>query len=277
MKKTSSWLWGGVLVALGVILAVDALNIVKINIFFPGWWTLFIIVPCAIGLFTEKQKSGDIAGLIIGIALLMACLGVVSFGMLWKLILPFILVVIGLSVIARATTNGKVYDKINHARREQKSHHHNTNTDKIAEAEVVEDGAKSGEKKKSENAQKKIEDDIDDEDYKNEEYWSTFSDQNINYSGKAFGGCRVDAVFGGADLDLREAKIKNEAIVRASSIFGSIIIYLPDDVNVEVASSAIFGGVDDKRAKSGKKNVESDKRKTLFIDATCVFGGVEIR
>ena len=52
MKKVTGILWGIVLVTVGVILAVNALGIASIDIFFDGWWTLFIIVPCAVGLFT---------------------------------------------------------------------------------------------------------------------------------------------------------------------------------------------------------------------------------
>lgn len=107
----------------------------------------------------------------------------------------------------------------------------------------------------------------------NKEYWSTFGDQNINYSGKVFSGCKVDAVFGGADIDLRQAKsIKHESIVKVSSIFGGVIIYVPSDVRVEVASTSIFGGVSDKR-----KGRSEQSSRTIFIEATCVFGGVEIR
>ncbi len=264
MKKTGSWLWGGVLVALGVILGINALGLAHINIFFPGWWTLFIIVPCAVGLFTDEHKGGPTAGLVIGICLLLSCLGILPFGILWKLLLPIILIIVGVTVMVRATSNGEVADKIRRARKEQAEERHAGK--KVVEAEVVED------------------DDDDDEDEdddekgnkktggpKYEEYWSTFGDQNVNYDGKEFTGCRVDAVFGGADIDLRKAKIKNEAIVRASSVFGGIIVYVPDDVKVEVASTSIFGGVTDKRKS------KAEAKTTLYIDANCVFGGVEIR
>lgn len=257
MKKTGSWLWGGVLVALGVILGINALGLAHINIFFPGWWTLFIIVPCAVGLFTDENKGGPMAGLVIGVCLLLSCLGILPFGMLWKLLLPILLIVVGITVMARANSNGKVADKIRRAQKEQANGRHRGG--KIVEAEVVEENdSDDGE----ENGGSKT-----------EEYWSTFGDQNVNYDGKDFTGCRVDAVFGGADIDLRGAKIKNEAILKVSSVFGGIIIYVPDDVKVEVASTSIFGGVTDKRKKSQKTDIKT----TLYVDANCVFGGVEIR
>ena len=73
MKKTSTWLWGIVLIIIGVVLGINALGVAHINIFFPGWWTLFIIVPCFIGLFgNDNDKTGDLIRLCIGAILLMA-------------------------------------------------------------------------------------------------------------------------------------------------------------------------------------------------------------
>ena len=95
MKKFNSILWGLVLIALGVILGVNALGIAEIDIFFPGWWTLFIIIPCAISLFTDDDKWGDLIGLVVGVCLLLGCQGVVAFNMLWKLFVPAVLVDIG--------------------------------------------------------------------------------------------------------------------------------------------------------------------------------------
>lgn len=57
MQKLNRILWGVVLVAVGVVFALNALHIVDINIFFDGWWTLFIIIPCTVGLITEREKQ----------------------------------------------------------------------------------------------------------------------------------------------------------------------------------------------------------------------------
>ena len=54
MKKIGNILWGVVLIIIGLIIGGNALGITHINIFFNGWWTLFIIIPCFIGLFREN-------------------------------------------------------------------------------------------------------------------------------------------------------------------------------------------------------------------------------
>ncbi len=99
MKKLSSVLWGIVLIAAGVVMALNVSGVTDINIFFDGWWTLFIIVPCGIGLFTEREKAGNIIGIVIGVFLLLCCQDILSFSMLWKLLIPAIIVIVGLKMV----------------------------------------------------------------------------------------------------------------------------------------------------------------------------------
>ena len=74
MKRFGDFLWGLLFIALGLIIGLNALGITDINIFFDGWWTLFIIVPCFIGLLKDQNKLGNFIGLIVGLILLLACL-----------------------------------------------------------------------------------------------------------------------------------------------------------------------------------------------------------
>ena len=84
------------MIAAGVIWALNEFNIANINVFFDGWWTLFIIVPCGIGLFTEREKLDNIIGVAIGVFLLLCCQDILSFSMLWKLLVPAIIVIVSL-------------------------------------------------------------------------------------------------------------------------------------------------------------------------------------
>ncbi|MBQ9080114.1 MAG: hypothetical protein IJY27_03495 [Clostridia bacterium] len=107
MKKLTAILWGIVLIVLGVAFALSALNIIEFDIFFKGWWTLFIIIPCTIGLITERDKTGNLIGLCIGVLLLLGCRDILSFDILWKLAIPAIIVIIGIKLIINATTGSK--------------------------------------------------------------------------------------------------------------------------------------------------------------------------
>lgn len=108
MEKAKAIIFGLILIIIGVILGLNSLEITNINIFFDGWWTLFIIIPCFIGLLNDKEKTGSLIGLCIGICLLLASLDVINFDLIWKLLLPIILVIIGLSVIFKDTFDKEI-------------------------------------------------------------------------------------------------------------------------------------------------------------------------
>jgi len=225
MKKTSNLLWGLLFIIVGLIFGLNALEITNINIFFDGWWTLFIIIPSFIGLFNDDDKTGNIIGLIIGIFLLLASNSIIKFEIIWKLMFPTILVIIGISLMFKDSINKKVKKEIKKL---------NKSNDK--------------------------------------EYYATFGAQTLNYNKEEFKGCDINAVFGGITCDLQEAIIKEDTVINASSIFGMITIKVPKDVKVKITSTPIFGGVADER-----KDKNEDTKITLYINATCLFGGVEIK
>lgn len=220
-------LWGIVLVIIGVIVGLNALNITNINIFFNGWWTLFIIIPSLIGLLNEKDKTGNIIGLIIGVVLLLGVQNIIDFDLIWKLILPVIIIIVGLSLIFGNNLNKKINNEI----------------------------------KKINNKKGK-----------NEEYCSTFSEQKIDFDDEEFKGVSLTAVFGGITLDLRNAKINEDVVINTTSVFGGIDIYVPDNIKIKVKSTSIFGGVDNKKIKN-----DNEKEHIIYINASCIFGGVDIK
>ncbi len=224
MKNLKNVLWGTIFVIVGVILAINALDIADIDIFFDGWWTLIIIIPCFINLFSDDDKEGSIIGLIVGVVLLLSCLDMLDFKLVWKLLVPVILIIIGLSFIFKNTLF------------ENRTRH------------------------------------IKEKNNKTSNLNATFSSQKLNYDNEEFKGCNIDAVFGGVDIDLRNAKINKDVIINATSIFGGIDIHVPSDVKVKISSNAIFGGCENKT-----KNKNKDGEYTIYINATCLFGGVEIR
>lgn len=107
MKKIENTVIGLILIIIGVIIGLNAFHITNIDLFFDGWWTLFIIVPCFFGLFKDQDKIGNIIGLIVGIYLLLYCQGLINFQFAWKLVVPVIFVLIGLKMIFKDTFNKK--------------------------------------------------------------------------------------------------------------------------------------------------------------------------
>ena len=107
MKKIENTVIGLIFIIIGVIIGLNAFHITNIDLFFDGWWTLFIIVPCFFGLFKDQDKTGNIIGLIVGIYLLLYCQGLINFQFAWKLVVPVIFVLIGLRMIFKDTFNKK--------------------------------------------------------------------------------------------------------------------------------------------------------------------------
>lgn len=105
-------MWGIVLVIIGVVYALNALKITEIDLFFKGWWTLIIIVPSFISMATDKNKTIGIIGFVIGLLFLLSARGLVDFRAVWKLIIPLIIIIIGLSLIFKDTFNKKARESI---------------------------------------------------------------------------------------------------------------------------------------------------------------------
>ena len=228
MKNTSNLIWGLLFILIGLFIGLNTLDIVSFNIFFDGWWTLIIIIPCLIGLINKEDKTGDIIGLLIGVALLLNAQGIISFDIIWKLAAPLILVIIGLSIILKGNKDSKTDVAI---------------------------------KKINSNDNEKT------------SVCSTFSSQNIKLNKEKINNLELNAIFGGIEYDLRNGVIKEDIVINVTAIFGGIDIIVPDDVNVKIKSTSIFGGA------SNKKQLMDDKEKkhTIYINASCVFGGVDIK
>lgn len=100
-----------------------------------------------------------------------------------------------------------------------------------------------------------------------------FSGFNRRLNSKAFRWGRVTALFGGAEIDLRDAELsKDGAKMELTAIFGGIDVKIPEDWNIVLNSNAIFGGVGNKSL-----NPVEPEGKNLEIMANAIFGGIEIK
>ena len=225
MKRISNVLWGLTFIAIGLVWALNALGVTDVNLFFSGWWTLFIIIPCGIGLVTEREKTANLIGLAIGVLLFASANGVVRSATLFRLAVPVILICIGLSFIFKDMVGKKIANRIK---------------------ELNKDGL--------------------------EEYNATFGGQTIDIGNEEFKGASINAVFGGVDFNLMNARMEKDQIINANAIFGGIDIYAPAGVKVKVKSTSIFGGVGNKA-----KSKTEDELPILYVNAFCLFGGVDIK
>lgn len=98
-ERLGSILWGIIFVAIGVGFAGNALEIWNFRLFFDGWWTLLIIVPCLISAIQDGPDTGNMLGMIIGAVLLLACRNVIDAKVLARLIVPILFIGLGLRLI----------------------------------------------------------------------------------------------------------------------------------------------------------------------------------
>lgn len=229
MKKVRPIIWGIAIIALGIIFGGNALGLFNFNVFFDGWWTLFIIVPSAVSLITEKERLSSLGFLATGVLLLLAAQNVFSYEVAGKAILAVFLIVIGLTIIVRSLFHSK--------------------NDREVEKKVKD--LNNGKVMDSQSA--------------------IFSGSDRAYNDEVFSGANLTAVFGGVDLDLRNAKFEKDTVIKAFCMFGGIDIRVPEDVQIKMKSGFIFGGISDER----KGDLEKGKY-TIYIDASGGFGGVTV-
>ena len=220
MKKDySALIWGLLFVAVGIIFGGNALDIWDIDIFFPGWWTLFLIIPGLISMVRYGFNWGSGILVIIGLVLLFDALDIIDDGVIWKLIFPLVLVAVGISIIASFFRTG------------------------------TKKGIKSEEYSKSKSYK------YDSTQYPR--YTAILGGGDYKNNTEDLKGVVAEAILGGLSIDLRDANITEDIVLELTAVLGGIDIFIPDNVRVEIISGVpVLGGFEHKinrNAISGPK------------------------
>lgn len=99
-----------------------------------------------------------------------------------------------------------------------------------------------------------------------------FSGSESKNKSHNYKGGRVTAVFGGAVLDLRDAKLEKEATLDVFIVCGGLELKVPRDWKVVSKAAPIAGGVENKSEGS-----DDHKGPVLVLTGTVALGGVEIK
>ena len=108
MKNTRRILWGVILVAFGVLIGLDVVDVIDMKDLFEGWWTFFIILPSIVSIIADREKIWGIAGLFTGSVLFLACQDIIEDSAVIKLIIPFVIVLVGIKLIFKDIFNKDV-------------------------------------------------------------------------------------------------------------------------------------------------------------------------
>ncbi|MFC4359990.1 LiaF domain-containing protein [Halobium salinum] len=102
---------------------------------------------------------------------------------------------------------------------------------------------------------------------------AVFGGRNDRVTSSSFVGGDVTAMFGGAELDLRDATVPvKPARVNATALFGGVEVVVPRDWRVEVDVLPVFGAAEDDRPRRAEEHEEVD----LVVTGFCAFGAVEV-
>ncbi|WP_336136415.1 LiaF transmembrane domain-containing protein [Natronomonas amylolytica] len=92
-------------------------------------------------------------------------------------------------------------------------------------------------------------------------------------SSKEFTGADLTALFGGTELDLRDARVTDRpAQINAVAMFGGVEIVVPREWNVRLDVLPILGGASDDRPRRDGEHDEVD----LVVTGFAAFGGVSV-
>jgi predicted membrane protein len=249
-KISGSALFGLLLVALGALWVLNNTNVIVFR--FDEWWPLILV---AIGLIhlANRRCFFDLTGWLfigVGAVFFLTENDILDGHEVWKY-WPVILILVGLSIIFKRAKphRAKFYEDEPY---EDKSHESKLYEKETPRRETVNPTLCSRGR-------------IDET--------AIFTGINTRVNSKDFGGGSLSAIFGSVEIDFTEAELgANGAVLDCTAIFGSVELCIPKSWTVDIQSTAIFAGVDRKYS-----NVEGTEGKRLIIDATAIFGGVEVK
>lgn len=97
-NNTGRMVLGTILIAAGVVIFGNLYGYWHFNLFFAGWWTLFLIVPGIISMAQGAVNFGNVILVLIGAMLLLGQQGIIDESQAFKLIFPLILIMLGIFI-----------------------------------------------------------------------------------------------------------------------------------------------------------------------------------
>ena len=105
-----------------------------------------------------------------------------------------------------------------------------------------------------------------------------FSNSKEKWSQGKLKNVEIDAVFSGVELDFTQAELADDitvaAHIKVSSVFSGVTLYVPDDWNIVVQKTGVFGGFTDNRPN---RVLQVAGEKYVVLEVEAIFGGGELR
>ena len=246
IKNSSSVLGGLVIILIGLAFLLD-----NLNLDIPDWifsfWSLLIVIGVFVGIRRNFKGVGWLILVLIG-----------SYNTINRMNLDFDLskyalgiglVILGGFLIFRSNsgTGIKVKKKMKDRYKD-----HQLNTEEGVEFKAADKGS--------------FDNDII-------EVTAIFGGNTQTVYSKNFKGGDISAVFGGADIIMTQADFTETASLDVTAVFGGVKLIVPHNWAIKSNVTAMFGSVEDKRSHLTPVDME----KTLILNGTAMFGGIEIK
>ena len=261
MKKANGLFIGLLFIVVGLLYACSALDIFDFSIFFPGWWTLFIIVPCIYALTRKNEdKTGPVIGLAIGICFLINAQDISFHIDFWPMAVAVLCLVIGWKLIF--PQKNKQHKQVEYDTAYGSTNDANVNGESADTIYTGESSTGSGNTNTSHSGG-----------YINAT--AIFGGKDIRVDNECFTGADINVIMGAVDLNLRNAIISEDVYVNVSAVMGGIDIYVPANVRVVTDScSTVMGGID---VNTSYANFHAADSPRLIITGSCIMGGIDIK
>lgn len=205
-KNIHMLLWGIVLLVFGGVFLVGQITGDHVSIFFPGWWTVFLIVPAISSMIQNRVDIGNIIVLLLGVMLLCRAqrwIPVIS----WPLVIAIVLIVLGLYFVLRAFVGG----------------HHSGSVNSGNRTRILEGNFDA-----------------------NPSYTAILSSRNVKSQPISLLGATCTAVLGSVSIDLSDCKVEENITIFCNAILGSVDVVAPQNVKIVYRNLPILGDVSGK-------------------------------
>ena len=240
------FIWGLIIVCVGVALLLDHMGVLPFAAVFQ-LWPLLLVLFGIMNITTQSRRAFGFILIVAGILLQLDKLGLLhlTFGDIW----PIAVIAIGVLMIwASIETRGV-------SRRKGKIDWTKAGVAEAFRRQLIDSITSSS---PLFNA------------------FAVFGTCERQFGGQRFEGGKATAIFGGIELDFRDADLEDEAVLEISCVFGGVEIRVPETWYVHSRSLPVFGGFEDKTRQSRVADPSGAKKK-LIITGIVVFGGVEIK
>ncbi|GAA6396784.1 LiaF transmembrane domain-containing protein [Solibaculum mannosilyticum] len=243
MKRNSARILFGLLfIGLAVFVAGSAFGWWSdqvIHVLSESWWTLFIIVPGIAGIISSGPKFWNLLLIAIGVWLMAESSGLLSEGQSSAFFWAVVLLLVGAWLLVGWFWKPK--------------HHDNPPL-----SPPQPDGAETSAWEKS----------IDDR----PDYIAVFSGRQLSNYSKNLQGGKATAVFGGLEINMRDAVPVQDITLELTTIFGGIDLYVPSRARIKVTGTPVFGGFDSMFIPNDDPSLP-----LITIKCTAVFGGIDLK